>query len=1068
MLKGNPANYYFFEFFFYILAAVKIILFIIPLLLVCISLTAQTDPYDQLKEQYFSLFDESNNDYKKALSIAKEMNAWALKNESDTSLRYASSLQYIGVCFHYLQELDSAKTFYQLAQEILKFQNREDHSSNTACLINLGILYSDMGDYKSAEPYYKQALEITKKTLGEEHLDVASSLNNLGVLYSDMGDYKSAEPYFKQALEIRKKTLGEEHPDYANGLNNLGNLYSDMGDYKAAEPLSKQALEIRKKTLGEEHPDYAGSLVNLGNLYHDMGYYEVAEDYYKRYIDIIKRVLGEEHIEYARGCNGLGNLYVSMNKLKEAEYYLLKNVEIKKKFFGENHTSYATSLSNLGRLYYSIGDFKATLLYMKKCFEIFQKVLDEQHPYMNTIKENLGRLYVDMGDYETALEFYNESFEKTKKNLGENNLAYAQLLQQIGYVHQEMGSFKAAEGYYKQASRIIKKLLGEESIYYAYNLGYLIDLYLDMQNYLDVEPLIDQHKSIFKGVGDDDFFDIDNTLAYCYTLLGRHKEAYAILKKNFSINSKQIADDFEWLSDNQKEHYWKGNVYYYDMLSEFASESYDIVPEAVALNYNGTIFTKSKLLETKISKENYYIEVDEIREKLRYCNKLLYKLESDGSDKRDLMDKLRHEADSLDKQLELSWPAYAEQKRNLLITWEKVQENMDQGEAAIEFVRFQVNEDSAFQYQALIIRKDLELPVLAPLCDESKLTGLDPRIDFGEYYTLVWEPIEKHLKGIHTIYYAPVGELNNVPFHSFLVPREKEGHRYLMDKYTLHQLTSTRYLALGLKAKQKEKFDTSISIVGGVNYDYLPGTSNDEKINSNIIETREIGSKIKVRYLPGTKKEANAVQTILSRNEWETSFLEGENATEENLTKFSDKNSKGIMHIATHGYVFPEYSSMDTTIKENSIRYSYRYNNNPMVRSGLVLAGGNWALMGSDTLTQMGAPENGILTALEVSLLNLRNTKLVVLSACETGLGKIEGAEGSFGLKRGFKLAGVEQMIVSLWSVPDKETMELMTLFYSDLVQSMDPVYSFQKAQNQMRQKYPISPEKWAGFVLVR
>jgi CHAT domain-containing protein len=139
-----------------------------------------------------------------------------------------------------------------------------------------------------------------------------------------------------------------------------------------------------------------------------------------------------------------------------------------------------------------------------------------------------------------------------------------------------------------------------------------------------------------------------------------------------------------------------------------------------------------------------------------------------------------------------------------------------------------------------------------------------------------------------------------------------------------------------------------------------------------------------------------------------------------------------------------------------------------MVRSGLILAGGNWAWTGSDTLSKLGAEQNGILTALEVSQLNLKKTKLVVLSACETGLGKIEGSEGTFGLKRGFKLAGVEQMIVSLWSVPDKETMELMTLFYSDLTKTLNPVTSFEKAQKEMRAKYPTDPEKWAGFVLVR
>ena len=137
-----------------------------------------------------------------------------------------------------------------------------------------------------------------------------------------------------------------------------------------------------------------------------------------------------------------------------------------------------------------------------------------------------------------------------------------------------------------------------------------------------------------------------------------------------------------------------------------------------------------------------------------------------------------------------------------------------------------------------------------------------------------------------------------------------------------------------------------------------------------------------------------------------------------------------------------------------------------LLLSGVVLTGAN---LPPET-DELGIPtgRDGILTAEEVVNLDLRNTELVVLSACETGLGKIEGSEGTFGLKRGFKLAGVEQMIVSLWSVPDKETMELMTLFYEDLTQSLNPVISFEKAQKQMRESYPTRPDLWAGFVLVR
>jgi CHAT domain-containing protein len=196
--------------------------------------------------------------------------------------------------------------------------------------------------------------------------------------------------------------------------------------------------------------------------------------------------------------------------------------------------------------------------------------------------------------------------------------------------------------------------------------------------------------------------------------------------------------------------------------------------------------------------------------------------------------------------------------------------------------------------------------------------------------------------------------------------------------------------------------------------------------------------------------------------------MENDNANEERIMGLEGVNSKSILHLATHGYIFPEYNYNNTIISRNSFQYNYRYSQNPMVRSGLVLTGGNWAWVGNDTLEKLGVEQNGILTALEVSQLDLKKTKLVVLSACETGLGKVDGREGTFGLKRGFKLAGVEQIIVSLWPVPDEETMELMTTFYKDLAITLDPIKSFQKAQRNLRTKYPDNPKNWAGFVLVR
>ena len=483
----------------------------------------------------------------------------------------------------------------------------------------------------------------------------------------------------------------------------------------------------------------------------------------------------------------------------------------------------------------------------------------------------------------------------------------------------------------------------------------------------------------------------------------------------------------------------------------------------------------------------------ELREELEYRSRLLAKMESEGSREKNRLEKLHKEADSLDKRLTLILPEYAQQKKNLSITWDQVQQNLEKGESAIEFVRFYNENDSLYYYNALVLKKGDENPTLIKLCKEKDLQSITPKMGYSAYYRLVWQPMETALKEVKTIYYSPTGEMYNVPFHAIYSPTGKgdevlaaktnkrgvfvqneraateQNAEYLMDRYTLHQLTSTRYLAMGLKQKEKEKIGNNMAMVGGVNYDYLPGSTASPKRNkkdNNAIRSSASASG-KLIYLKGTKTEVEQINKQVTTATWQTKVIENNEAIEENITKLEGKEARGILHLATHGYTFPEFDFKDTSISKNSLRYSYRYNKNPMVRSGLILAGGNWAWTGSDTLSKLGA-ENGILTALEVSQLNLKKTKLVVLSACETGLGEIEGSEGMFGLKRGFKLAGVEQIIVSLWSVHDKETMELMTLFYSDLTKTLNPVISFEKAQKEMRNKYPTDPEKWAGFVLVR
>ena len=462
-------------------------------------------------------------------------------------------------------------------------------------------------------------------------------------------------------------------------------------------------------------------------------------------------------------------------------------------------------------------------------------------------------------------------------------------------------------------------------------------------------------------------------------------------------------------------------------------------------------------------------------------------MQSEGLDKKEIMDRYKFQADSLDKILVNKLGEYAASKRKFEITWKDVQANLTSADAAIEFARYYDFNDSIYKYMALVVRPEYEYPKLVKLGSEVNIKNASFQKEFSELYNYVWRGVDSLLLGVKTVYYSPVGELNNISFSALIsdiktsnqIDTNQPNWSYLIDRYELHQLTTTRYLA-DETLKKNKPLPLSIKLVGGVNYSELPlvkdsiskeeskedfafqiNLQNEMKVNG-----AERGGKI--NYLKGSEIEVNEVSKLLQDSGWSTTTLSGRNAGEYQFKEELNKTSPGILHIATHGFAFPEKEIKNEESFQMNEKSSYKVSDDPMVRCGLMFSGANISWSDDPQKMIQASGDDGILTAAEVSNMDLSNTKLVVLSACESGLGKIESSEGTFGLKRGFKLAGVEQLIVSLWSVPDKETMELMSLFYSDLSITKNPVISFEKAQKQMRVLYPNDPEKWAGFVLVR
>jgi CHAT domain-containing protein len=286
----------------------------------------------------------------------------------------------------------------------------------------------------------------------------------------------------------------------------------------------------------------------------------------------------------------------------------------------------------------------------------------------------------------------------------------------------------------------------------------------------------------------------------------------------------------------------------------------------------------------------------------------------------------------------------------------------------------------------------------------------------------------------------------------------------LMDKYQLQQYTSTRNVALRA-AQQKSNKLQNITLFGNPTFTMdstaIVKTNKTTTFNTTVYTPPNRNARGgSWNELPGTAAEVKKINDLFIANKSSTKIFIGKNASEENLKALSG-NSPQVLHIATHGFFLPDPEKKKRENDFSQADNTYSLANDPLLRSGLILAGGNYAWNN----TPIDGVEDGILTAYEIAQLDLSNTELVVLSACETALGDVKGSEGVFGLQRAFKMAGVKKMIVSLWQVPDKETAELMTAFYSYWLGGKSIEDAFATAQADMKKKYP--PFYWAAFVLV-
>lgn len=732
--------------------------------------------------------------------------------------------------------------------------------------------------------------------------------------------------------------------------------------------------------------------------------------------------------------------------------------------------------------------------------------------YAQTLSE-LAKLAEQANQPEQAEKYYLEAKQNLALFSGIDYGDYPNLLNELAGFYYNNGNYSKAEKHYLEAKGLIEKIFGVQHKQYPITLNNLGNLNLTLKNYEVAQKYYEASKNVIEQEFDPRYYPeysaTLNHLSNYYRVVGQPQKSIDFLLELAKNLIHQLYSYYPSLNEAERIKFLKqvhATVsHFYSSATDFllkepklAAVMADINLSIKGLALEGSIATRANILTSQDSllQDRYYNWLG-VRRQIAQAA-IMPKMERDmlGIN----LEKLNETALRIEKELSAASESLKNQfqsQRNQ-VTADSIQQQLQDNEAVVDFFHFRYHNGQRWTdtttYYAILIQKNSPAQIISLGQAEVLKKIIDKRVSYNgqsyvnntelndQLYKIVWAPVVQQLKvaksKIQKIYISPSGLLHQVAFGAIAIPDKKNTR--LIDQYELVNYGTLRDLAASFAVSKQQQ---NIVLVGGAKFNIdstklveiakrikaneaisesdLFAFSNTAIPLSRAIADNLIRGGLFFKYLSGTKKEVESIEKLAAAQQWSTATYIGEEALEYRIKAHSRQKAPDVLHIATHGYFFRPLQPSENTSKEEFYKQII-YAQNPLMRSGLVLAGSNRVWQGEKPIENV---DDGVLTAYEISNLDLFKTNLVVLSACETGLGDIYDNEGVFGLQRAFKSAGVRQMIVSLWKIPDKETAELMEYFYSYYLKNNDAQKALRQAQQEMQKKYP--PFYWAGLVLI-
>jgi CHAT domain-containing protein/Tfp pilus assembly protein PilF len=958
-------------------------------------------------------------------------------------------------------------------------------------LVNLANVCAKREEKVAARSFNERALAIQQKAYGPKHKDIAWTLMNLGAISGSDGEFAAARDYDQRALEMLEQVVGPDHSDVGRALNSLAIVELDAGDHAKARALWERALRIMEARLGPNHLRVAMILSNMAMDDDLQGDFASARSRFERTLSVFEQAWGPSHPHVAAALLNLGVATMNLGDYSEAKRLLERSLAIREKAEGPESVAASGPAFCLGQLLSSMGDREGARAFFERVLKCREKALGAGHPLVAHVLYELGPLVATIGDKDQGERLLERALAIQEKSFGPSHERVAYTLVELSWLAIRRGERVRARQLTERAVAILDQQFGPTHIDLALPLEQLARLAEDAGSLDEARSLLERVLETYRrvaGPGHPISTETQADLARLLARIGEARGAMDAALETERLSREHFRLTIRSLGERQALLYETSRAKGLDLAVHLLASSQEAVTDRQRAVFDAVIRSRALVLDEMAARHLTAAAADDreltqlfdtlARARERLARIVVRGTSDQGIERYNkLVEAARREKEQAEEALAARSLAYSQERSLLAAGLDEVEKALPARAALVAFVRYaprlkpdtpaKAAEDAAAEYAAFVLKAGSD-PLLVPLGSatrvesavarwqrelrwEAQAPGLAPRRSLARYIAaagvlrrLVWDPVASSLAESETVFVVPDGLLHAVN----LAALPYDDGRFLVEAGpVLHVLSAERDLAAMPQAARGR----GLLLVGAPAFGSsrpraasrgLRGTSaacgvfrrlRFSPLSAARLELKTIGALWKDRAVSDT--DSSSLITLQGADADEAAFK-------------NNAPGRRIIHLATHGFALGKACTR-----------------NPLVGSGLALAGANRRGDAGPGV------EDGILTAEEITALDLAGVEWAVLSACETGVGEIVAGEGVFSLRRAFQIAGARSVIMSLWPVDDASTTAWMAnLYRRRLRDRLSTAQAVRQASlDVLRQRRErgrsTHPLYWAGFV---